>query len=382
MAEGINLRHARSCPGSPCRCSPTYVAEVYIAAEAKRKRQSFGTLREARRWRAAALLGADEGSVSTRPTATVREAAERFLADADRSLARNRSGDPYKPSVLRTYESALRLRILPALGAFPLADVRRRDVQRIADEMLAEGASPSLIRNTLLPLRVIYRRAIEDEAVKTSPVAGIRLPAVRGRRERIASPSEAAALLSALDRDRALWATAFYAGLRRGELLALRWEDVDLASGRIKVGWSWDVKAGRIEPKSAKGKRVVPIPGELREALLDHRLATWEEGLVFGTDALTVAGPTGIYGRARRAWLAAGLAPIGLHEARHTFASICIAAGVNAKAISTYMGHSSIDVTFDLYGHLMPGSEDEAAGLIDAYLVRANTAARLAALEG
>jgi integrase len=69
---------------------------------------------------------------------------------------------------------------------------------------------------------------------------------------------------------------------------------------------------------------------------------------------------------------------VGLHEARHTFASLMIAAGVNAKALSTYMGHTSVTITLDRYGHLMPGNEEEAAGLLDAYLERADTAARLA----
>jgi integrase len=68
---------------------------------------------------------------------------------------------------------------------------------------------------------------------------------------------------------------------------------------------------------------------------------------------------------------AAGVEPITLHECRHTFASLMIAAGVNAKALSTYMGHSSITITLDRYGHLMPGNEDEAAGLLDVYLARA-----------
>ncbi len=83
----------------------------------------------------------------------------------------------------------------------------------------------------------------------------------------------------------------------------------------------------------------------------------------------------------RSAWRRAGLDPIGLHEARHTFASTLIAAGVNAKAITNYMGHASIQTTYDLYGKLMPGSESESAALVDAYLARANTAARLAQLE-
>ena len=73
----------------------------------------------------------------------------------------------------------------------------------------------------------------------------------------------------------------------------------------------------------------------------------------------------------------AGLEPIGLHEARHTFASVLIAAGVNAKAITTYMGHASIQTTYDLYGKLMPGSESEASALVDAYLAGADTQSRL-----
>jgi integrase len=84
--------------------------------------------------------------------------------------------------------------------------------------------------------------------------------------------------------------------------------------------------------------------------------------------------------RAVTAWRHAGLKPIGLHECRHTFASLLIAAGVNAKAITAYLGHASIRTTFDLYGHLMPGNEDEAVALVDAYLERANTAERLALL--
>ena len=72
--------------------------------------------------------------------------------------------------------------------------------------------------------------------------------------------------------------------------------------------------------------------------------------------------------RADKAWKAAELDRITLHECRHTFASLMIAAGVNAKALSTYMGHANISITLDRYGHLMPGNEEEAAGLLDSYL--------------
>jgi integrase len=163
--------------------------------------------------------------------------------------------------------------------------------------------------------------------------------------------------------DRLIWAAALYAGLRRGELMALRWENVDLASGVIRVNRAYDDKERvEIEPKSRAGLRAVPIVGALRDILVVHKQRhAHDVRLVFGTSAETPFQPPNLWRRAQHAWKRASLEPIGLHEARHTFASILIAAGVNAKAITTYMGHASMPTTYDLYGKLMPGSEFEAA---------------------
>jgi integrase len=314
----------------------------------------------------------------------VQEAGDELVAGMKAGRVRNRSGDLYKPSAIRSYEAALRDHIVPGLGRTRLADVQHRDVQRLADHLLAEGRDPSTIRNALMPLRVIFRRAVEDGDLAVNPCAHLRLPAVRGRRERIASPEEARRLLGALpERDRPVWATALYAGLRRGELMALRWDEVDLAVGVIRVERSYDDK-GRveIEPKSGAGRRTVPIVGALRDVLVAHKASQdRDRGLVFGPSAETPFVASNLWRRAHRAWKRAGLDPIGLHEARHTFASVLIAAGVNAKAITTYMGHASIQTTYDLYGKLMPGSESEAAALVDAYLARADTASRIAQIE-
>jgi integrase len=107
-----------------------------------------------------------------------------------------------------------------------------------------------------------------------------------------------------------------------------------------------------------------------------HKLRSGRHvGLVFGTSYTQPFTPSNVRKRANTAWMRAGLKPIGLHECRHTFASLMIAAGVNAKALSTYMGHSSVTITLDRYGHLMPGSESEAADLLDAYLAHAVTQA-------
>ncbi len=168
-----------------------------------------------------------------------------------------------------------------------LADVQRRDVQRLADDLLAAGRDPSTIRNALMPLRVIYRRALQDGDVVLNPSTNLRLAASRGRRERIASPEQAAALIAVLPPpDRAVWALALYAGLRRGELMALKWDDVDLAAGVIRVERSWDAKSRlMVEPKSRAGRRRVPIAAVLRDVLAEHKMVAEGDLVVGGTEA-------------------------------------------------------------------------------------------------
>jgi integrase len=284
--------------------------------------------------------------------------------------------------VIRSYEASLRLHVRDVLGAAKLSAITRFDVQDLADRLLADGRDPSTIRNTLMPLRVIYRRAVSRGDVTVNPTAALELPAVEGKRDRIATPKEAAQLVAALSTvaDRALWSTALYAGLRRGEIMALRWEDVDLKAGVLRVERSWDPVAGEfVAPKSKAGRRTVPIASALKTVLLEHRLRSGRAGgLVFGRDAARPYNDWVMQDRARRVWRKAKLAPIGLHEARHTFASLMIAAGVNAKALTTYLGHSSVSITYDRYGHLMPGNEGEAAGLLDAYLERSTVAQTVA----
>jgi integrase len=384
VSTGIVVRHSRTCgaPKAKCSCRPSYRAEIYDRRSGKKIRRTFRNLSEAKGWRHDAASELRKGTLSTSTKTTLREAGDAWLEGAKSGAIRTRSGHVYKPSTIRGYESALKERIYPELGACRLSEVRRVDVQDFADRLLADGLDASTIRNVLMPLRAIYRRAISRGVLSVNPTTGLELPSVQGSRDRIASPEEAAALIAALaERDQALWATAFYAGLRAGEIQGLRWEDV--GKDKIRVERAYDPKAAQfVEPKSKAGRRSVPLPAVLRGFLLEHQMRQGRrDGLVFGRDAEHPFTASNVWRRARTAWKSMNaervklglepLEPIGLHEARHTFASLMIAAGVNAKSLSTYMGHSSITITYDRYGHLMPGNEDEAADLLDAYLERA-----------
>lgn len=168
-----------------------------------------------------------------------------------------------------------------------------------------------------------------------------------------------------------MWATAFYAGMRVGELHALAAEDVRLEEGVIRVHWGWDRVEGR-QPTKSRNRRKVPIGSALRELLVAEllRMGRRDGELIFGATPESPFKTGGLQYRADKAWEKAKLNRVTPHDCRHIYPSLMIAAGVNAKALSSYMGHSSIGITYDRYGHLMPGSEEEAAGLLDAYLAR------------
>ena len=150
--------------------------------------------------------------------------------------------------------------------------MQRADVQDYVDRLRGKGLAASTIANKLDPIRVIFRRAIKRGEISIDPTKELELPAVRGRRERIADRAEASALIVTLPgEERAFWATAIYAGLRRGELRALRWNDVELGAepALIHVRRTWDDVEAEVEVKTDAGFRVVPLTVRLRELLLE-----------------------------------------------------------------------------------------------------------------
>lgn len=379
---GIRRAHSTGCPARPrgstraCTCNAGYEATVWDHASGRKIRKTFPTAAAARAWRSDAAHGVRRGTIRASEPTTVNDAADELVAGMASGAVRTRSGDRYKPSAVRGYRDALDNHVRRDLGAMRLGDVHRRHVQRLADRLVADGLSPSTVRNALMPLRVIFRRAIRDDLVAVNPCDRIDLPANRSARVEIVTAEHAAELVAALDgpRDRALWATALYAGLRRGELMALRWRDVDVANGAIHVERAYDpVAAEFVDPKSRAGRRRVPVAGALRDALLDLRVGLDQvdpDALVLGDAPADPFDYDAMIARTRAAWKAAELEPVGLHAARHTCASVMIAAGVNVKALSEFLGHASITITLDRYGHLLPGSIAEAATLLDTFLDR------------
>jgi integrase len=348
-----------------CTCSPTFQAQVWDAAAGKRITETFSTISAARRWRQDAYAALRAGTLSADRGRTLADAADDWLIAARAGIVRTRSGETYKPAAIRGYEQVLRLRVLDHLGHERLREITLPQLQRFVDRLAADGLAPATITATVTPLRAIYRRARQLGDVHANPTSGISVPAVDRRQTRFATVDQIEAMCARLERakDRALWSAALFAGLRRGELAALHAADLDLATGVIRVERGWDQVEGEIAPKSKQGRRRVPIPAVLRDRLDEFLLDAPATGRIFVNLRES-------YDRGRAALKPVGVTPPTLHECRHGYASLMIAAGVNVKALSTFMGHANIRITLDQYGHLLPGAEDEAAGLLDAFLAR------------
>jgi integrase len=399
-SEGISPRHRRACDsrdGDACNCGDHlhWQAWAWDPASRKKIRKTFPTLAAAKAWRADATVAIRKQELRAIRSPTVAEAGDELIVGMKDGSIRARGGRQFKPSTIRSYEAALRERIVPALGRRRLSDVNRGDLMTLVERMLREGRDSSTIRNTLMPVRLLYRRALNAGVVSVNPTAGLALPASTGRRDRIATPPEAAVLLDALpEQDRALWAVALYGGLRAGEIGGLDWEAIDLDRGMITVERSWCWKSRTfVEPKTSSGRREVPMVGPLRKLLLEHQLRSGRrEGLAFGRDGVRPFNGSALRTRALAAWQAAEVAPLAcdvdaerrsgqplpefgyltLHEARHTYCSTALAAGVSPAAVSRYAGHASVAFTLNRYVKALAGTEAGDAARIEAFLAAAN----------
>jgi integrase len=398
---GIRERHSRTCQHKQgrCTCSPSYEAWVYLAREGTKVRETKQTLREAKQWRADALSAAGKHKLRGPTRTTLRDETVAWVEKTESGAILTKGARRYKPSFRREVERAMRLHVLDDLGAVRLGELRRADVQRLVERLNEQGLSGSRVRGVVVALKCVLRRALQDDEISVDPTARLRLPEPAGRRERVVTVDEGERLISALPKeDRALWATALYAGLRRGELRALRWRNVDLASGVIHVRESMDDREGVIAPKSSRGVRETPVPPKLIDYLTEIKATTGRRDgdLVFGSSASTPFTPSNIRRKAAAAWKRWNgaetkraeaqdrgpnlLIPVALHELRHSWVSHLGEAGFTLEEAAVFAGHSAVSMT-ERYKHAFPGAAAAAAERLGAYLERAATQARIAQLE-
>jgi integrase len=269
LPSGIRLRHGRNCAtagGGQCDCSPAFEAVVNLR-DGRRLRKSFRNLGEAIVWREDKRVDRRKRVVIAPTTVTFHEYAEQWLARMRDGRHLTRDEAVYKPSTQRAYAKHIK-RIYPMIGSLRLSSIELLDLEDARDQLVGKGLSASSLRNTFDPVRKIFARAVRERLIAVNPTLDLKMKAKDGRRDWVDRPERVARALQALqERERGPWTLAFYAGLRAGEIQALRWSDVDFDRGVIHVRRSWDRKAGPIAPKSKAGVRKVPMATPVRIAI-------------------------------------------------------------------------------------------------------------------
>ncbi|MCH7583817.1 MAG: site-specific integrase [Acidobacteria bacterium] len=302
------------------------------------------------------------------------------LSDWSEQWMITRSG--LKPKTLEGYDSLLRSRVLPMFGAVRLRDLRTIDIEAWIAAMVSEGLSASRVRQAHQVLSAVLKSAVRSRMIMSNPAEGVSLPKAQLREMLFLTPEEVERLAEAINPLYRTWAYLLaYGGLRWGEAVALRRSRINILKSRVTIDSSATEVRGVIEFGDTKSRRArtVVVPSFLRD-MLDEHLA---EHVLADPHALVFTGPTGSVLRPKyfhtRIWpmalVAAGL-PSGLriHDLRHTCAAMLISQGAHPEAIKRHLGHSSISVTMDQYGHLLPSENEHLADALDRVAATARAA--------
>jgi integrase len=348
-------------------------------AGGKRRRRAVygGTRREAATKLAVLLRAHQEGMIPLSPAQKLSDYLDVWLRSIEGSV---------RPKTLQTIRMYVRLHIIPDLGKSRLDKLQPQRVQALLDAKLKAGLAPQ----TVIHIRAILRRAL-GRAVRYGwihrNVAALTDPPRLERFEiKPFLPDEARAFLDAARGDdlEALYKLALSTGLRQGELLGLKWEDLSLDSAELRVNHALQRYGGALHlvpPKTARSRRSVPIPALAIEALRVHRAkqrdarllagARWHEtGLVFTTKSGTPIEPTNATRSFKRLLARAGIRQIRFHDLRHSCATLLLVQGVSPRVVMEILGHSQISLTMNTYSHVIPALQREAAARLDALLTR------------
>ncbi|RZU51596.1 site-specific recombinase XerD [Krasilnikovia cinnamomea] len=319
---------------------------------------------------------AEAGKLSTERVPTLAQWMEIYLAEVASAKVR--------PSTLHRYREEVEHHIGPLLGRIRLDKPTPAHITAFYRDRLTVLSAGS-VRRLHANLRRALNIAVRWQVIHTNPVSLVDPPPVPHTEVKPYSLAEARAFLKAVQglRLEARWVLAIALGLRQGEVLGLRWEDVNLDAGTLRVVAQLrrDADTGhleRVETKTARSRRTLPLPESVRAALLRHRerqaaerldADAWTDpALVFTTRAGTPIHPRNDYRSFRELIRQAGLRQVRIHDLRHTAASVLIAQGVPARVVMEILGHSQISVTLNTYGHVAPEVSREAADRVNAAL--------------
>lgn len=339
----------------------------------KRKYFSGKTRKAVREQIDAAKLKFSQGTFTFDSNQTLGE----FLA----AWLKSRPEGALKPNTRTNYEGVIRRHLIPEIGKVKLSHLTPQHVQQVLNKKEKEG-SPYLVRNIRAVLRAALNHAVRHGHLARNVAELVEAPRVPGSKVQPLSVEEARKLLASLKGNHfeALFTVAMMTGMRKGEVLALRWVDVALEERVIRVTGSLQRHGGslvRLEPKTEQSRRSIEVPKLVTDALEAQRIAQkvarlkagerWQEtGYVFTTDNGTPIDPRNAYRDFQRALKAAELPPQRFHDLRHGYATLQLAEGVPMRVVMEQLGHTQIGTTVNIYQHVTRPMQREAADRLDA----------------
>jgi integrase len=288
-----------------------------------------------------------------------------------------------RPSTFAGYESNVRLHLIPRIGKKKLARLTARDVRLMVDAMRADGKNARLVQYVHATLRTALEHACREELVLRNVARLVRIeaPTPLNPREPL-SAQEARKLLAATHGQHldALWALLLMLGLRRSETCALTWDDVDFAAGTLRITKSVQRVDGQLREmptKTRRSNRTVPLPPRCRYALADHHRRLQEHhgngpgrpwpptGYIFGTRWGTPLEPRNLTRMFGKLCDEHGIRRVPLHGLRHTCVSLLLALGTHPRVVMEIVGHSAIEMTMNVYGHVNLDTQRTALNHLD-----------------
>jgi integrase len=348
----------------------------FYGTDGKRKYRKVKTKREAQEVLRQALQQRDEGTLPTGPQQTVKQFLEEWLETTCKPPA-------LRASTYVKYQKLIRSYILPALGRYQLQKLTPQHVQRLYRQKSDDGLKPKTIQSIHGVLHKALDTAVMWNLVARNVCDRVKTPKVPKPEIQPLTMIQAQELLSVAEGHRidALLVLAVTTGMRRGELLGLRWTDIDFQNRCLHVRRTLDYLAhyGIVvtEPKTTKGKRKIELPDFVIEKLQQHRVrqlemklkagANWkEEGYVFTGLQGGVLNPRYLVKLFKNVLKEAWLPDIRFHDLRHSAATILLSMGVHPKIVQELLGHEDITTTLGIYSHVLPSLQKETMEKWDA----------------
>ena len=349
---------------------------VHTPTGPKRKTLYGKTRREVDEKLTKAKVDRDTGFVFDADNLTLGNYLDRWINDSVRDTVRQRTWE--------RYEQIVRVHIKPALGRVKLKNITPTHARALYREKLDTGLAPRTVNYVHTTLSKALKDAVADGLITRNPASSVKAPRPKKKEIRPLSSEQAKAFLETVrgDRFEAAFVVALHCGLREGEILGLKWSDVDLDAGILQVRRTLsEALAGQLfePPKNGKG-RSVKLTARAVEALRNHLTRQIEEieslgdryrdqGLVFPSRVGTPMNAKNLTARSFKPLLKkAGLPDIRFHDLRHTFATLMLQNGEHPKVVQEMLGHATIAITMDTYSHVLPNMQRDAVARLGTLL--------------